>query len=921
MSVLNNSDLTLYATDLAAYATAGTPYTVGAAFIIINNCQPKCPPESLNALADYINRVRDGVQDLYFRAETPPATLSPFMPTDTTGTAAATTATSYNFTALSFASTTSDYPSATGFVKYFHEGMPITITYGAGNVQTANIVSIISATQITVDTALTTTTSSGTASFVIGDFGIYNTLNNAIALYNTDVATNLNIPSGQILYTSTEGYNELGEYGTYLLVVAAIYNPTNTSINFTITFSASSELTLENNTFKLRQTDGTVEINPTFPYELACKDYDRVEGVYFIPCGPETGTLDITIAQNTGISTVTVLNGTTSIPINSTDCTSGGSQNYVRVPAYYNVGFSYTITGFGTGTLVVDNTTLPPWIDPITGVDLAVPPTGDANFTGTPTDTINTNYLITALLYSGTTVQQINIIINVLAPPVVTSATVTAFVGSTFSYPVIATNAPSFSATGLPSTLTIDTSTGVITGIPEASDITGSPYTIDVTASNTNLAGSGSGNGTLDLIVGYSAPSIYSTLAQMLTQGVPFSYQILATNAPSGSTYSASGLTGTGLSINTSTGVISGTVSVGISTISSVIRVNGPGGFDSATLVLTVGALPPVITSPLTASGTVGISFSYTITSSPIATSYPSVSGLPPGITQSGATLSGTPTGASGTYPITIAATNSGGTGSQLLTISITSLSPSIISPLTISAIEGVPITYNIIATNNPTSYSQSGIPGTLSMNAGGQITGTLTSTGVTSFSITASNVYGADTETLKINTAPAAAPIVTSPTTVAFSQGLNAGYTITATNYPTSYNVGSYPLPAGLSISSTTGLIYGIPVNSGTFPIRVYASNTVGTGSQSLTINIAPEAPVIVSSSIYGVKTSGKVSYVIVASNFPSSYGVTGQPSWLSITGNTVSGTAGTIGTYTMVVSATNGVGTTNLTVTINVT
>src|SRR5207237_164770 len=112
----------------------------------------------------------------------------------------------------------------------------------------------------------------------------------------------------------------------------------------------------------------------------------------------------------------------------------------------------------------------------------------------------------------------------------------------------------------------------------------------------------------------------------------------------------------------------------------------------------------PVITSPTTATGQVGVAFSYQITASngPII-SY-NATGLPGGLTVNTTTgvISGTPTTA-GTYSVTISATNSGGTGNATLTLTIVNPPPPVItSPATASGQVGVAFSYQITATNNP---------------------------------------------------------------------------------------------------------------------------------------------------------------------------------------------------------------------------
>jgi hypothetical protein len=84
-----------------------------------------------------------------------------------------------------------------------------------------------------------------------------------------------------------------------------------------------------------------------------------------------------------------------------------------------------------------------------------------------------------------------------------------------------------------------------------------------------------------------------------------------------------------------------------------------------------VGATP-AITSALTASGTTGTAFSYTIVASHTPTSY-LATGLPAGLSINTSTgvISGTPT-ATGTTSVPISATNATGTGMGTLMITIT---------------------------------------------------------------------------------------------------------------------------------------------------------------------------------------------------------------------------------------------------------
>src|SRR5439155_816231 len=119
-----------------------------------------------------------------------------------------------------------------------------------------------------------------------------------------------------------------------------------------------------------------------------------------------------------------------------------------------------------------------------------------------------------------------------------------------------------------------------------------------------------------------------------------------------------------GLSVNTSTGLISGTPTTAGTTNVTITASDGasPCNTASATLVITT-ANTPVITSSLTACGTVGVAFSYTITATNNPTSYtaaPLPAGLSLGNGGNRNVISGTPT-AAGTTNVTITASNGAG--------------------------------------------------------------------------------------------------------------------------------------------------------------------------------------------------------------------------------------------------------------------
>lgn len=164
-------------------------------------------------------------------------------------------------------------------------------------------------------------------------------------------------------------------------------------------------------------------------------------------------------------------------------------------------------------------------------------------------------------------------------------------------------------------------------------------------------------------------PVITSALAASGQVGNPFRYQITASNTPA--SFNATGLP-PGLTINSSTGEITGTPSVTGTANITVSATNG-GGTGSATLVLTVTAAAPMITSALTASGRESSSFSYQITATGTSASF-GATGLPAGLSLNAATgvISGIPAvGSAGSWNVTLSATADGATGTAILALTV----------------------------------------------------------------------------------------------------------------------------------------------------------------------------------------------------------------------------------------------------------
>jgi len=172
---------------------------------------------------------------------------------------------------------------------------------------------------------------------------------------------------------------------------------------------------------------------------------------------------------------------------------------------------------------------------------------------------------------------------------------------------------------------------------------------------------------------------------------------------------------------------------------------------------------------------------------------------------------------------------------------------PVITSANAVTTTVGAPFTYQIGATNSPTSYTNSGGSAPIAINpTTGVVSGTFNNAGTFTFSFVANNASGASALTVVTVTASGGgtatvAPVVTSTNTVAGTVGTPFSYQIVATNSPASYNASG--LPSGLSLNSTTGLLTGTPTSAGTFFFTLRAVNAIGSGARQMTFTVAGSA------------------------------------------------------------------------------
>jgi hypothetical protein len=485
-----------------------------------------------------------------------------------------------------------------------------------------------------------------------------------------------------------------------------------------------------------------------------------------------------------------------------------------------------------------------------------------------------------------------------------------------------------YDATGLPPGLTIDGSSGLISGTVDPSAVAGIPYSVTATA--TDQTWTASQTFTWTITTTNHAPVLTSPGNQTNAAGDVVSLPVTATDADNNTlTYTATGLP-TGLTIDPASGLISGTIaSSAASSTPYNVTVTASDGMASASQSFTWTVNFVGVVNPGNQSNVIGDVVSLQITGSAISGS-PSygATGLPPNLNINSTGLIygtiSTTADASSPYTTTVTATSGPNSASQTFTWTVAHLA--LANPGNQINRDGDAVSLQSTATApapGAVVYSATGLPAGLNLNSStGLISGNvgMAAHGNSPYQTTVTATQGtfSASQTFTWTVTPRVALVNPGP------QGNAAGATVSLQVQATALAGGTLMynatgLPSGLNISSSTGLISGTistsAASSTPYAVTVTANDGSSTSSQTFYWTV---------STLYLAQPADQtnldadtVSLSLGAQYYGAGnilYGATGLPNGLSINSSTgvisgtVANTADTNSPYIVTVTATAG-------------
>ena len=524
---------------------------------------------------------------------------------------------------------------------------------------------------------------------------------------------------------------------------------------------------------------------------------------------------------------------------NIVSVTNPGDQSDVSGTAISTIPGSASDSS-STATLTYSATGLPTGlsIDPATG-DITGTPTTAGIYSATVTATDDSEYAASTS-YSWTITNTVSVTSPGDQSNLSGSAITPVAVSATDSSD---TATLTYSATGLPPGLSIDPASGTVSGTPT----TAGSYSVTVTASDASGATDSAtfGWGISDNIAVANPGNQTDTSGSAITT---VTVTAMDTSSTATVTLAASGLPD-GLSIDPATGDITGTPTTACACTVTVTASDASSASAMVTFVWTVNntVTPATTTDQTSVSGTTisPIDASGTDSSSTTTLGYSDNGTLPPGLAvdPTSGSITGNPT-TGGTYPVVITATDGAGYSATdsfnwTVTDTIGVTGPGAQSDQSGSTITPLSVTGTDTSSAATLTFSDGGtLPPGISVDSGsGAISGTPTTGGVYSVTITATDGAGYSGS---VSFAWVITNVVT-PATIGDQAGIS-GTAITpidgsaadtSSAATLTYSDGA-TLPPGVSVDSGSGSISGTPTTAGTYAVVITATDSAGFSATS---------------------------------------------------------------------------------------
>lgn len=582
---------------------------------------------------------------------------------------------------------------------------------------------------------------------------------------------------------------------------------------------------------------------------------------------PATGILKQTGAVTAGSYSITFTVRDNNTPVSSASRTLtlkvgaiGISTTSLPTWTQSSAGYTYTLlsTGTPTGTLS--------WSTPAAGSTGALPDGLTLNsatgaITGTPT--VSGTYAVAVTLtdssgavVNATATKNVSITINP-TPTIVTTSLPAGVVGQAYSQSISMAGGTSpftWQLTGsLPTGLSFDTGTGIISGTPTSAGTFN--FSVAVTDSTGKVSASQALTIVVNSVLDITTPTTGASAPPQALTGQAYSFTFAATGGVAPYTWSAPNLPA-GFSVNPFTGVLTATPNI-TGTFSFVLTVTDTkGATASKTYTITVSA-PVSITTASLPGWTVNSATAYNQTLAATGGNgtytWAATGALPAGMTLNAATgsITGTPT-AAGTSTFTVTATSGTLTSTKQLSITVnpalyistTAIGSGAVNTFFSQQLFSGGGTSPVLWTIDPATP----LPAGLNIdNITGVISGMPTAAATVAINVTATDATGSTaTKSLTITIAAAPSPLAIGTAAISdMKTGVGVSFTMLVDaakpgTPPYTWSVIGGAFPAGVTLDPSGGTISGSPAKAGNYGVVIQLKDNLGnTASKTYTFRV----------------------------------------------------------------------------------